>query len=128
MNKSKLFKNAHKVAKATVAIVGDYMIAFSLALKAAYSELKNNMQQKLESLGLSVWGADFGKARIYVNIESLAAVFGLDIDFYGTGNISIAHLNGKKISNSAARRLIEDKIYFDIARNEFVGTELTPII
>ena len=40
MTKSALFTAAHKIAKQTVATVGNYMIAFSLALKSLYQDAK----------------------------------------------------------------------------------------
>ena len=39
MNKSTLFTQAHKIAKQTATKVGNYMIAFSLALKSIYKGL-----------------------------------------------------------------------------------------
>lgn len=127
MNKSQIFTKAHQIARQTVEIVGDYIIAFRLALKEVYSQTKS-ASQKLQDLGMTVWGAEFGKARIYINLEDMAAVFGLVINQYKTGSISSASLNGEKISNSRAYKLLGNKIYFDIAKQEFVGTELEPII
>lgn len=40
MNNSELFKKAHQVAKQTVKAVGDYQIAFTLALRNLIAELK----------------------------------------------------------------------------------------
>lgn len=131
MNKSIIFKKAHKIAKAIVAKVGNYMIAMSIALKEVYASMKNkgaSMREKLEALGLSVWGEDFGKARIYINTDDMMAVFGLSIGRYKTGAISCATLNGEKISNSRAYKILENKIYFDVEKNEFVGTDLEPIL
>ena len=42
MTKSELFKRAHKMARNTVAIVGNYSIAFKLALIHIYKEVANN--------------------------------------------------------------------------------------
>lgn len=42
MNKSQIFTKAHQIARKTVKIVGDYIIAFRLALKGVYDEIKNN--------------------------------------------------------------------------------------
>ena len=50
MSKSELFKSAHKLARGVVAIVGDYMIAFSYALKEIYK----NMSEKTFTLLSSV--------------------------------------------------------------------------
>ncbi len=42
MKKSEIFIKAHASAKQTVRFVGDYRIAFSLALKSIYKELKES--------------------------------------------------------------------------------------
>lgn len=42
MTKSELFKRAHKMARNTVAIVGNYSIAFKLALIHLYKEMANS--------------------------------------------------------------------------------------
>lgn len=128
MTKSEIFKAAHALAKATVEVVGDYMIAFSLALKETYKMTEKTLEKKLIDLGLSVWGEDFGKPRIYINPESMGAIFGLELSFYKTGSISAAKLNGEKISNSKAYKLLQNKIYFDINSKAFVGTKLETII
>lgn len=128
MNKAEAFKKAHKLAKEMVGKVGDYMVAMSIALKKVYAIMKGNVQSKLESLRLSVWGESFGKARIYIDPENMGEVFGLEINLYNTGNISSARLNGEKISNSRAYKMIQNKIYFDIESQIFVGTDLKAII
>lgn len=50
MNKSTLFKKAHKIAKATVAQVGNYMVAFKLALTNLYKENKMDYQQAVKTI------------------------------------------------------------------------------
>lgn len=40
MTNSQIFKNAHTIAKNTVKIIGSYVIAFSLALKEIYANLR----------------------------------------------------------------------------------------
>lgn len=55
MTKSQMFKKAHEIARATKAIVGDYRIAFSIALKDIYSgriemEEKSELTKKVEAL------------------------------------------------------------------------------
>lgn len=129
MNKSQIFKAAHAKAKAIVSIVGDYMVAFSYSLKEVYSKMNNNMKQKLESLGMTVWGEEHGKARMYANDDSqFAAIFGLEIHRYGTGNISSASLRGEKISNGKAKKILSNRVYFDLQLNKFIGCDLEPII
>jgi len=46
MTKSEMFKQAHATAKRTVAYVGNYSIAFSLALKATYKSIKQAVSMK----------------------------------------------------------------------------------
>lgn len=41
MNKSAIFTKAHSIAKSTVSYVGNYSVAFSLALKSVYASLKS---------------------------------------------------------------------------------------
>lgn len=53
MNKSQIFKKAHKIARDTVEIVGDYIIAFCLALKEVYAELKK-LEKKEKTFKLTM--------------------------------------------------------------------------
>lgn len=125
MTKSEVFKKAHSIAKNIVAVVGDYMISLSIALKEVYKMTEKTTEQKLIELGCNVW-EKYGKKRIYIG-DNIESVFGLKINYYGTGNISSAYLNGEKISNSKARKLIDNPFY-DCVSGEFFGSELTPII
>lgn len=43
MTKSELFTRAHQIAKKNVALVGNYLIAFSIALKEVYNSMKNKL-------------------------------------------------------------------------------------
>ena len=129
MNKSQIFKKAHQIAKSIVSEVGSYILAMSVALKEVYASLKNkSIAEKLVDLGMSVWGEDFGRPRIYVNLENTKDVFGLEVHQYGTGRISSAFLHGEKISNNRAYKLLDNKIFFCLQNNEFVGTDMEPII
>lgn len=44
MNKQALFQNAHATARKIAAAVGDYMVAFKIALKKAWSEIKMTIE------------------------------------------------------------------------------------
>lgn len=44
MNKQALFTNAHRIARSIAAAVGNYMVAFKLALKKAWSEIKMTIE------------------------------------------------------------------------------------
>lgn len=51
MTKSEIFKAAHKLAKATVCYIGDYMIALSIALKNVIRANKQGAsKERIESL------------------------------------------------------------------------------
>jgi hypothetical protein len=59
--------------------------------------------------------------RIYFN--DLQKLYGLDVNFYKTGNISSASLREKAISNNKAKKIWRDlaaiKIWYDVKTKEF---------
>lgn len=63
----------------------------------------------LATKGFTRWTKP-GMDRMYID----AGALGLSCEYYNTGNIREAHLNGKSISNSRARRLKEMKTYLDL--------------
>jgi hypothetical protein len=72
--------------------------------------------EKLIKIGGSEWKKN-GMHRIYFNIDMMVPLYGLELSFYGTGNVSSAKLNGEKISNSEATRLLrklDSKIHYDV--------------
>ena len=76
--------------------------------------------EKLTELGGKLWEKG-DKRRVYFNAPAVAAMIGLNIHYYGTGNISSANLNGEKISNSRARRMMDCNIYIDLVTGEVEG-------
>ena len=72
--------------------------------------------------GGNLW-ENYGKCRVYFNGADIAARQGLDWGTYNTGNISSATLDGEKISNSEAKRILAGfglhKIWFDFADGQF---------
>ena len=79
MTKSELFTAAHKIAKQTVAKVGNYMIAFSLALKALYKDLMMAITpESMIEAGGNLWEKGSMK-RIYLNDTALDKLFDLDL-------------------------------------------------
>lgn len=61
--------------------------------------------ENLKKVGCTEWvHPGTGEVRIYVN--DLAGLYGLRTSHYNTGNISSATLNGEKISNSEAKRIL----------------------
>ena len=75
MNKSELFKRAHKMARNTVAIVGNYSIAFKLALISLYKEMANKAYISAVSASSAViecvYNAD-GSISV-INVNTVAA-------------------------------------------------------
>lgn len=65
----------------------------------------------LESMGFKHW-TKYGKDRMYIDAKT---VFDMEIDYYNSGNIRDAKKSGEDISNSRARKLLNMKIYIDLA-------------
>ena len=72
--------------------------------------LTSNHIAALERKGFSRW-TKAGMDRLYINSTRC----GLSLDYYKTGNIHYAELNGSKISNCRARAVQASKNYIDIA-------------
>ena len=80
-----------------------------------------NIEKSLTEIGCTVW-EKYGRKRIYVNSDDqIEKVFGLSVGRYNSGMISSAFLNGEKISNSQARRLLTVKPYFDCLSGKWVS-------
>jgi hypothetical protein len=62
---------------------------------------------------LSEWTSRTGQVRRYIN--NWPAIVGLDVGYYKTGNIQSASLNGERISNAEAGRLLSAKVWIDAA-------------
>ncbi|MFA5165655.1 MAG: hypothetical protein WC481_08875 [Candidatus Omnitrophota bacterium] len=65
--------------------------------------------------------------RVYFN--NLAGILGLDCEYYKTGNIRNATLNGEYISNTKARDLISaatGKFFYDMKTQEFGSKYINP--
>lgn len=115
VNYSKLFRDAHKEAREIVSEVGDYMIAFKIALADQWEAIKGNMSEdkiaKLEKQGWSRWTkGNFD--RLYFNVQKADV---LVLEYHTTGTINNATWGGKEISNGEARRILAMKAYVDIA-------------
>lgn len=71
--------------------------------------------------------------RIYFNAEDL----GLKVRKYGTGNVAEAYVDGEKISNCEARRILNAKAYYDLTEDtlhmdskmdEYFGEQIKAIV
>lgn len=77
--------------------------------------------EQLKKIG-SEW-KNHGKHRIYFNDDLKHEIIGLDVDYYKSGNVSGATLNGERISNSEARRVMSKlgSMYYDFSDQKFHG-------
>ena len=135
INRSNLFRRAHILAKQIVSSCSSYHAALGMALarvwKAMKEEMKKALAEALEILpGTKVKSAEalqdlkaYGKVwvggkhkRLYLNAKAL----GLKLDYYHTGNISRAWVNGDDISNCEARRILGAGAYIDMVSGEFI--------
>ena len=135
VNRSNLFRRAHALAHQIVSSCGSYHAALGLALarvwKAMKEEMKKALAEALEILpGTKVKSAEalqdlkaYGKVwvggkhkRLYLNAKDL----GLKCDYYHSGNISRAWVNGEDISNCEARRILGAGAYIDLVSGEFI--------
>lgn len=85
MNKSSIFKKAHQIAKSTVAIVGNYSIAFSIALKEIYSNKTESIADKVFAAGGKLW-EKAGFKRIYMTCNQFNKVTGRDYSLNDNNN------------------------------------------
>ena len=67
------------------------------------------------------------KHRVYFDTGMMLGRVGLDVETYKTGNISSAHFQGERISNSEAKRMIGAyrwaKLYYDLPRGKFYTSD-----
>lgn len=104
MNKSAIFKTAHKLVKKVIQAGDNYAATFSACLKATYEGLKmttKSIAEKLIAAGGKVWEKGNYK-RIYLNMNLVNAL-DLGINF-----------NDKK-----------HKLFFDLETQKFDGTSST---
>ena len=135
INRSNLFRRAHALAHQIVSSCSSYHAALGLALarvwKAMKEEMKKALADALEVLpGTKVKDAEalqdlkaYGKVwvggkhqRLYLHAKAL----GLKCDYYHSGNISRAWVNGEDISNCEARRILGAGAYIDMVSGEVI--------
>ena len=135
INRSVLFRRAHILAKQILGACSTYHAALSAALKQIWAGIKTETKAALEEAlkvlpGTKVKSAEalqdlkqYGKIwiggshkRLYLNAKAL----GLKCDYYHSGNISRAWVNGEDISNCEARRILGAGAYIDLVSAEFI--------
>lgn len=120
-----IMTRAHELA---AAMEGDYTARLSMALRQAWAEVRNEgktIEARFAEIGGNLWERH-GHRRIYFN--NLTELYGLDLDYYNTGNISSATLDGEGISNNSARIIASDlkfgKLWFDLNTGSFASRDL----
>ena len=133
INRSNLFRRAHILAHQIVSSCSSYHAALSAALKQIWAVIKIETKAALEEAlkvlpGTAVKSAEalqdlkaYGKVwvggkhkRLYLNAKAL----GLKLDYYHTGNISHAWVDGETISNCEAYRITGAGAYIDLVSGE----------
>lgn len=72
MNNSLIFKEAHTIARNTVATVGNYQIAFTLALRSLYKQAKSHVSLHKETSQTIALGL------VFIALVSLVVAFKFD--------------------------------------------------
>ncbi|WP_289932849.1 hypothetical protein [Lactobacillus delbrueckii] len=117
--KKEIMVNAWEIAregqKAFGGKVTDY---FAQALKMAWAQAKKGLDiEALEKKGFNRWTKG-DMDRLYFSLEKAGA---LEVDYYKSGNLRSAYLNGERISNAEACRLLSVKCFIDLKKgNELV--------
>lgn len=86
---------------------------------------------KIKNSDLGNLWQNYGKERLYLNVQK---VIGLQVELYNTGNVCSASLNGEKISNSKANRIVKssgsfvDLISGEIKLDRHLDSEIRDLI
>lgn len=85
----------------------------------------NTQKTILEENGGKYWEKQTEQGllkRVYFSRDVIMTGIGLDVEYYHSGNISRATLDGQKISNSEAGRILaylNEKFYYDLIKARF---------
>lgn len=120
----KIMMRAWEIVKAAIAKFGgkarEYMAE---ALRMAWAEAKGTAKKSREGIIEALtkkfgrWTKTGSNGKTYDRIYFNATDLGLEIGRYNTGNISYAKIDGERISNCEARRILGSKAYFDLTDN-----------
>lgn len=122
-----IMTRAHKIART---LEGDYAARMSFALRQVWAEVRNDgkaMEQRLVEIGGNLWERH-GHRRVYFNYNTLAELLGMKLEFYNTGNIRAAWMDGERVSNTHARGYYWDlrngKIWYDLNTEKFATRDV----
>lgn len=116
MTKREIMVRAHEIART---MEGHYTARMSAGLRQAW------MEARLIAVGGKLW-EKHGHRRVYFN--NLVELYGLELEYYNTGNIYRASLDGECISNRSAREYVWDlrngKLWYDLNTGEFASRDM----
>lgn len=112
MDKKQIMTKAWEIAReGQKAFGGKVREYFAEALKMAWAQAKNGIDiEDLEKKGFNRWTKG-EMDRLYFNLEKAGA---LELDYYKSGNLRSAYLDGERISNAEACRLLAVKCFIDL--------------
>lgn len=111
-DKKELMKEAWNIAReGQKAFGGKVSEYFAESLKMAWAQAKNSLDiEALEQKGFSRWSKS-NMDRLYFNIQKSGH---MDVDYYKTGNISYASVDGEEISHRFAGQILAVKCFIDL--------------
>lgn len=125
-NLKNIMTRAWEIAREAVANFGGKASEYiAEALKMAWAEVKEVRYtvEDLIAMGAKRW-EKAGYDRLYLNNAGLKLA-GLEISRYNTGNVSLAKLNGEKVSNAKASRMasIVERAFVDLTTGKLNCTQ-----
>lgn len=125
-NLKNIMTRAWAIAKEAVANFGGKASEYiAEAMKMAWAEVKEVRYtvEDLIAMGAKRW-EKAGYDRLYLNKAGLRFA-GLEISRYNTGNVSLAKLNGEKVSNAKGSRMasIVERAYIDLTTGKLHCTQ-----
>ena len=116
---------AWEIRKAAATVYGCKVseISMSECLKMAWAEAKGIAQKSREDIIAELtkkfgrWTKKGFNGKVYDRIYFNATDLGMEVEYYRSGNVSSAAIDGERVSNCEARRIMSSKAYFDLTDN-----------
>lgn len=129
--RKEIMNNAWAIAReGQKAFGGKVREYFNEALKMAWAQAKNSINvEDLEKKGFNRWTKG-DMDRLYFNIQKSGH---MDVDYYKTGNISYASVDGEEISHRFAGQILSVKCFIDLKNDnrlviQYGGPEAREIV
>ena len=129
--KKNVMKRAWEIAReGQKAFGGKVSEYFAESLKMAWAQTKSGLDiEALEQKGFNRWSKG-DMDRLYFNIERSGH---MDVDYYKTGNISYAAIDGEEISHRFAGQILSVKCFIDLKNDnrlviQYGGPEAREIV